>query len=78
MSTVTVTLNLDPAVAAGLMRFAQKASYEQAKSVLYGHLNTDLRSQQAGQILQGFEMLTRVLGDAGVASWPWVETGKVS
>jgi hypothetical protein len=78
MSTVTITLNLDPQAAAGLKRFAEKVSHEQAKAVLYGHVSADLKSEQASQILGAFEMLNRALSDVEVRSWPWIETGCVS
>lgn len=76
MSTITVTLNLDPVAAAGLKRFAEKVSHEQARSVLYAHVAATVRDNQSHDILEALEVLDRALSDAGVRSWPWIETGK--
>jgi len=77
VSTVTVTLNLDPACAAGLARFAEKVTHADAMAVLYPHRPKQQREEQGYQIIQAFEMLRRALADANVRSWPWVETGRV-
>ena len=76
MSTVTITLNLDPQCAAGLKRFAEKVTFEQAAAVLYPHVAGEIRSEQTYQILQAFEMLRRAMADAKVRDWPWIETGQ--
>jgi hypothetical protein len=73
VSTVTVTLNLDPGVAAGLMRFAEKASFEMASAVLRP---SDIRNDQAHAILIGLAALERALADADVHTFPWIDTGK--
>jgi len=75
MSTVTVSLTLSPERAAGLKRFAEKVSHDQALSVLYPHVGAELRSEQADQIIGAFAQLETALADAGVRSWPWIETG---
>jgi hypothetical protein len=75
MSTVTITLNLDPGVAAGLKRLAEKVSYEQASAMLYPHVNADIRANQAHAILIGLATLDEALADAEVRSWPWIDTG---
>ena len=77
MSTVTVTLRLEPIAAAGLKRFAEKVSHEQARSVLYAHVAATIRDNQSHDILVALDALDRALSDAGVRSWPWVETGNV-
>lgn len=74
---VTVTLELTPETAAALKRFAEKVSHEQAKSVLYGHVKADIRSEQASQILSAFGQLDFALTGAGVRTWPWIDTGRV-
>jgi hypothetical protein len=76
MSTVTITLNLDPGVAAGLKRFAEKVSFEQAASVLYPHVHADIRANQTHAILIGLAKLNEALADAEVRSWPWVDSGQ--
>lgn len=76
MSTVTITLNLDPAVAAGLKRFAEKVSYEQAAAVLYSHVSKDIRGNQAHSILIALATIDERLSEAGVRSWPWIDTGR--
>jgi hypothetical protein len=75
MSTVTITLNLDPHAAAGLKRFADKVSHSDAMAVLYPHVARYLREEQAYQIVQAFEVITRALADARVSDWPWIESG---
>jgi len=70
------TIDLDPNELAGLRRFAEKISHEQAYSVLYGHVKPDIRSAQAADIIAAFAKLDKALADAGVASWPWIETGR--
>jgi hypothetical protein len=76
-TTVTITLNLDPACAAGLKRFADKVRHPDAMAVLYPHVAKDVRCEQAYQIIQAFEVITRALADADVRDWPWIESGKV-
>ena len=76
MSTVTVTLNLDPASAAGLKRFADKITHGDAMAVLYPHRPKALRDEQAYQIIQAFEVITRALVDARISDFPWIETGQ--
>jgi len=76
VSTVTITVNLDPGVAAGLKRFAEKVSFEQASAVLYPHVDADTRGNQAHAILIGLAKLDEALADAKVRSWPWIDTGR--
>lgn len=73
---VNVTLELDPGQAAGLKRFAEKVSHSDAMAVLYPHVKRDVRSEQATEIIAAFAALERALGDAGIKSWPWVESGR--
>lgn len=74
--TVTITLNLHPGQAAGLKRFANKVAHSDALAVLYPHVPPELRSEQAYQILQAFEVVRRALDEAYVSDWPWMETGR--
>jgi hypothetical protein len=76
VSTVTITLNLDPGVAAGLKRFAEKVSFEQASAVLYPHVHADIRANQAHAILIALDQLDKALCDAEVRSSPWIDTGR--
>jgi hypothetical protein len=71
-----VTLELTPESAAALKRFAEKVSFEQAASVLYGHVKADIRSEQASQIIAAFGVLDTALADADVSSWPWIDSGR--
>ena len=71
------TIDLDPNELAGLRRFAEKISHEQACSVLYGHVKADIRSAQAADIIAAFAKLDKGLADAGISDWPWIETGQV-
>jgi hypothetical protein len=70
---ITITLELSPEAAAGLLRFAQKVTHEDALAVLYPHVNRDIRSGQAYEIMAGFARLENALAGADVHSWPWVE-----
>jgi len=74
--TVRVTLELSPEGAAGLKRFAEKVSHEQATSVLYPHVKAAIRSEQAYAIINAFADLERALAEADVSSWPWIDTGR--
>lgn len=76
MRTIKVTLELEPAVAAGLKRFAEKVYHSDAAAVLYAHVAKEIRDNQTSQILGGLAALESALTDAGVKSWPWVETGR--
>jgi hypothetical protein len=75
---ITVNLTLSPVQAAGLKRFAEKVTHDDALAVLYPHVAPELRSDQAYTILNAFARLESDLADAGVRSWPWIETGSVS
>lgn len=77
LSGVEVRLTLTPEAAAGLKRFADKVSHEDAKRVLYPHVSADLRTEQAYQIINAFAEITARLTDAGVSDWPWIETGQL-
>lgn len=74
--TARVILELSPEQAAGLKRFADKVAHSDAMAVLYPHVRADVRSEQASEIIAAFDVLDRALADAGVASWPWIETGR--
>jgi len=71
-----IILELDPAQAAGLKRFAEKVSHDNAMAVLYPHVRKEVRDDQAYAIVDAFSALDRALADAGARSWPWVETGE--
>lgn len=73
---ITIELTLTPEAAAGLKRFAEKVSHSDALAVLYPHVKKDLRIDQAYNIMDAFGAIDRALADGGVASWPWVETGR--
>jgi len=74
---VNVVLRLTPTQAAALKRFAEKTDYDRAGSVLYAHKPKLQRDDQTHEILVALTQLEKALGDAGVNSWPWVETGAV-
>lgn len=75
MSDIRITVALSPAQAAGLKRFIEKVAHSDALAVLYPHRPRQLRDDQAYQIIYAFSAIERALDDAGVTSWPWVETG---
>jgi hypothetical protein len=73
---VRITLELEPGQAAGLLRYADKIGHSDAMGVLYGHLTHEMRSEQASEILTAFSRLEMALLNAGVCSFPWIETGQ--
>ncbi len=73
---IVVRLELRPDLAAALHRLADKTDYQAAQSVLYPHVDSELRADQASQIIEATSILQRALEDAGVRGWPWVETGR--
>jgi hypothetical protein len=75
VSVIRVTLELSPEAAAGLKRFADKVTHEDAKQVLYPHVRADVRTEQAYSILEAFAEITARLADARVRDWPWIDTG---
>ena len=75
MRTVVVELELADEELAGLKRFAEKVTHEQAMSVLYPHVKREVRDDQAYAIVHAFAKLDEALSN--VRSWPWIETGKV-
>jgi hypothetical protein len=74
--TVRLTLELSPSQAAGLKRFAEKVTHADAMAVLYPQRPREQRADQAYEILDAFAALERLLDEAGVHSWPWIETGR--
>lgn len=75
MGSIRVTLELTPAQAAGLKRYAEKVGHSDALAVLYAHRPLAQRQDQASDIISAFAVLDKALGESNVASWPWVETG---
>jgi len=73
---IRITLELEPGDAAALKRFAEKTGHSEALAVLYPHRPRHLRDEQASQIVRAIGILDAALGEANVASWPWVETGE--
>ena len=72
-----ITIELTPEQAAGLKRFAEKVGHSDAMEVLYPHRPREQRSEQAYEIIHAFDAVNVALAEADVASWPWVETGRV-
>lgn len=75
---ITLTLELTPAAAAALKRFAEKVTFQVATAVLYPHVDAAIRADQASQIVSAFAQLDTALSDAHVSSWPWIDTGRAS
>lgn len=73
---ITITVLLTPDQAAGLLRFAEKSGHSDALAALYPHVPREIRSEQAYSILGACQAVERALGDAGVGTWPWIETGQ--
>jgi hypothetical protein len=76
-NTVRIILDLTPEQAAGLKRFADKVSYEDAQGVLYPHVSKQIRDEQAYQIIAAFSEITVKLIRANVRDFHWKETGRV-
>lgn len=74
----SITLELTADQAAGLLRFADKSGHDDALRVLYAHRPREQRSEQASQICAALIELQKALENAGVRSWPWVETGGIA
>lgn len=74
--TITLLVQLEPAQACALKRFAEKVSRSEAMGVLYPHVKASIREDQAGEILQALRLIERGLIEEHVASWPWIETGR--
>lgn len=74
---ITITVELEDVEAAGLLRFADKVTHDDAMSVLAPHLPKPQRVEQAYNIIHGFSRLQDALQEAGVRSWPWSDTGRV-
>lgn len=74
---ITIRFEIDPVQAAALKRFAEKVTHADAQKVLYPHVSRAVRSDQAYQMIAAFSRLDEALTDAGVRSWPWIETGSV-
>lgn len=77
VNIVRITLELEPGQAAGLRRFAEKVTHQDAVMVLYPHVAKEIRSEQAYSIMAAFSVVHDALDDAGVATFPWIETGRV-
>jgi len=73
--SITVKLKLTAKQAAALKRFADKISYTHASSVLYPHLDAEIRSGQVRDILSAFAELEKALIDSHSSAWPWIDTG---
>lgn len=74
---VELRLTLTPEQAAGLKRFADKVTHSDAMAVLYPHVQREIRDEQAYQIIDAFNEITKRLADAAVRDWPWIESGQV-
>lgn len=73
---VRITLELTPAQAAGLKRFAEKSDFTDAMDVLYPHLARNLRADQAHTIIEALALIESALSEAEVSTWPWIDTGR--
>ena len=77
-TALQITLTIEPAAAAALHRLADKLGHSDAMQFLYPHLPRELRSNQAYEMVGACGVLQKALADAGVGSWPWIETGVAS
>lgn len=76
MSTVKITIELEPNHAAALHQLCRKIGHTDALQFLQPHINREIRSDQAYDIVHGCAMLEQALEQAGVNYWPWIETGR--
>lgn len=78
MSTVRITLELEPEQAAALHRLCDKLGHEQAMAFLYDHVSKPIRVRQAYSMLEAVGLVQRELEDVHVGHWPWIESGEVA
>ena len=73
-----ITVELTPNEAAALARLCEKFAHSDAKDYLYAHLSTELRSDQAYDMVHATARVSEALSDADVRGWPWIETGNAA
>ena len=74
-SPVKITVELEPVLAAALMRLCKKFGHSDAAAYLYPHVGAELRKTQAYNMVYATSAVEKALAAAGVNDWPWVETG---
>jgi hypothetical protein len=72
---IRITLELDPVEAAALHRLCDKLGHSDAMHYLYPHVNQEVRSRQAYQMVHAAAAVQNALEDTGINHWPWIETG---
>ncbi len=70
-----ITVELTANEAAALARLCEKFHHGHAQSYLYGHVSTEIRSDQAYDMIRATDRVAKALADANVRGWPWIETG---
>lgn len=76
MSSVKITLELEPNHAAALHQLCRKMGHTDALQFLQPHISREIRSDQAYDMVHGCAVLERALEEARVNYWPWIETGR--
>jgi hypothetical protein len=74
--SVTLYVELTPGEAAGLKRLADKTGWSEAMAVLYPHLDKEIRSDQAREILRALAHVHEALETMNVSSFPWIDCGR--
>lgn len=75
MKPVRLTLELEADQAAALHQLCRKIGHTDALQYLYPHVNREIRSDQAYDMVHACARLEQALQEAGVNYWPWIETG---
>jgi hypothetical protein len=69
-------VELTPGESAGLKRLADKTGWSEAMAVLYPHLDDEIRSDQAREILRALAHIHEALETLNVSSFPWIDCGR--
>ena len=70
-----ITVDLTESQACALARLCEKLSHGDCAETLYGHVPRQQRIDQAYTMLEATAAVLQALTQAGVRSWPWIETG---
>jgi len=72
---VILYVELQPEEAAGLKRLADKTGWSEAMSVLYPHIDQEIRGDQTREILRAMARIHEALEAMHVSSFPWITCG---
>lgn len=67
-----VTIELEPAQAAALLRLCNKITHSDALAYLYPHIQLGRRNDQAYDMMHATAKVAEALTDADVSEFPWI------